>query len=158
VLGFAPPGRHRPVVHLSRQVNLLEEAGRATVEDFAGRFAGRVGGLVVHDKREMGGRTGDLVAGLRSLGDRLGSRPQGPRAVPGVRGRAEPDWFLEVAERLADVPSVGACVDVGHLGIAQARAGFARAHPGRLTNAERMNHWLLVLTENAELARASLCA
>ena len=40
-----------------------------------------------------------------------------------------PEWFLEVAERLAAVPTVGACVDVGHVGVAQARAG-ARAHPG----------------------------
>jgi hypothetical protein len=42
----------------------------------------------------------------------------------------ELDWFLEVAERLRDLPSVGACIDVGHVGIAQARASFARVYPG----------------------------
>ena len=41
----------------------------------------------------------------------------------------ELDWFLEVAERLRDLPSVGACLHVGHVGIAQARASFARVHP-----------------------------
>ena len=41
VLGFAPQRPHRPVVHLSRQVNLLEERGRAAVETFADRFGGR---------------------------------------------------------------------------------------------------------------------
>jgi hypothetical protein len=130
VLGFAPSSPHRPVVHLSRQVNLLEEPGRAAVETFAARFGGRVGGLVVHDKREMADRTGDLVTGLRTLGDRLGRRPDGPMLFLEYAAGLELDWFLEVAERLAEVPSVGACVDVGHVGIARARADFARAHPG----------------------------
>jgi hypothetical protein len=130
VLGFAPPGPHRPVVHLNRGVDLLGEPGRATVEAFAARFAGRVGGLVVHDKRAMAGRTGELVAGLRSLGDRLAFRPDGPMLFLEYAAGLELDWFLEVAERLADVGPVGACIDVGHVGIAQARAGFARAHPG----------------------------
>jgi hypothetical protein len=40
------------------------------------------------------------------------------------------DWFLEVAERLREVPQVGACVDVGHVGIAQARGRFSGTHPG----------------------------
>jgi hypothetical protein len=130
VLGFAPPSPHRPVVHLSRQVNLLEEPGRAVVERFAARFGGRVGGLVAHDKKEMAGRTGDLVAGLRTLGARLGRSPDGPMLFLEYAAGLELDWFLEVAERLADVPAVGACIDVGHVGIARARASFARAHPG----------------------------
>jgi hypothetical protein len=130
VLGYAPPTPHPPVVHLSRQVNLLEEPGRAVVERFAARFGGRVGGLVVHDKKEMAGRTGDLVAGLRALGARLGRAADGPMLFLEYAAGLELDWFLEVAERLADVPSVGACIDVGHVGIARARAGFARAHPG----------------------------
>ena len=78
VLGFAPERPHRPVVHLSRQVNLLEPRGRATVETFADRFGGRVAGLVVHDKAAMGQRTGDLVAGLTDLGARLERQSDGP--------------------------------------------------------------------------------
>jgi sugar phosphate isomerase/epimerase len=128
-LGFAPSTPHLPVVHLSRQVNVLEEPSRAVVETFASRFGGRVGGLVVHDKKDMAGRTDDLVAGLRTLGARLDRRPDGPMLFLEYAAGLELDWFLEVAERLRDVPSVGACIDVGHVGIARARASFARVHP-----------------------------
>jgi hypothetical protein len=131
VLGFAPPSPHRPVVHLDRRVNLLEEPGRATVERFAERFAGRVGGLVAHDKKDMAGRTGELLDGLRRLGDRLDRRPERPMLFLEYAAGLELDWFLEVAEGLREVPSVGACVDVGHVGIARARAAYARAHPGQ---------------------------
>jgi hypothetical protein len=130
VLGLAPSEPHRPVVHLSRQINLLAEAGRALVERFAERFGGRVGGLVVHDRQEMAGRTEQLLAALRALGGRLERRPDGPMLFLEYAAGLPLDWFVELAERLRDVASVGACVDVGHVGIAQARAGFARAHPG----------------------------
>jgi hypothetical protein len=129
VLGFAPPVPHLPVVHLNRRVDLLEEPGRAVVERFASRFGGRVGGLVVHDKKDMGSRTDELVAGLGKLGGRL-DRPDGPMLFLEYAAGLELDWFLDVADRLRDVAPVGACVDVGHVGIALARASFARAHPG----------------------------
>jgi hypothetical protein len=126
VLGFAPSQPHLPVVHLGRHVNLLDDRSRAVVQTFADRFAGRVAGLVVHDKAEMGARTGDLLAGIRELG----LPPEGPTLFLEYAAGLELDWFVEVAERLDDVPRAGACVDVGHVGIAQARASFSRAHPG----------------------------
>jgi hypothetical protein len=126
ILGFAPSRPHLPVVHLGRGVNLLDGGGRAAVQGFADRFAGRVAGLVVHDKAEMATRTGDLVAGIRELD----LPPDGPVLLLEYAAGLELDWFVEVAERLREVPRVGACVDVGHVGIAQARASFSRAHPG----------------------------
>jgi sugar phosphate isomerase/epimerase len=130
ILGFAPSRPWPPVVHLGRQLNLLHERDRAAVEGFAARFGGRVAGLVVHDKAEMAARTGELVAGLRELGGRLGRRPDGPTLFLEYAAGLELGWFVELAERLRDLPRVGACVDVGHVGIAQARASFARTHPG----------------------------
>ena len=130
VLGFAPERPHRPVVHLSRQVNLLEERSRTAVEAFADRFAGRVAGLVVHDKADMGKRTGELVAGLEALGARLERRPDGPMLFLEYAAGLGLEWFVEVAERLREVPKVGACIDVGHVGIAEARASFTRHRPG----------------------------
>ena len=61
VLRFVPPHQSMPVVHLNRGVNVLNEPGRAVVGEFADRFAGRIAGLVVHDKHEMGEQT-DLPA------------------------------------------------------------------------------------------------
>jgi hypothetical protein len=126
ILGYAPSQPQLPVVHLGRQVNLLDERSRALVQRFAARFAGRVAGLVVHDKAEMATRTGDLVAGIGGLG----LPPDGPVLFLEYAAGLELDRFVELADRLRDVPRVGACVDVGHVGIARARAGFSRAHPG----------------------------
>jgi hypothetical protein len=56
VLQFVPAHPRMPMVHLNRGINVLHGRDRAVVREFADRFAGRVAGLVVHDKREMGRR------------------------------------------------------------------------------------------------------
>jgi len=86
VLRFAPSAGRLPVVHLNRGVNVLHERGRAVVAEFAGRFAGRVAGLVVHDQHDMAAQTGKLLAGLRDLNARLGA-PGRPDGLPRVRRR-----------------------------------------------------------------------
>ena len=103
ILGFVAPHPRLPVVHLSRKVNLLTEQGRAVVEDFAARFAGRVAGLVVHDKSEMAAHTDHLVAGMRELGSRLHGRPY---LFLEYAAGLEPSWFVELGERLRDVERV----------------------------------------------------
>ena len=129
-LRFVPPYPYLPVVHLDRGVNVLHEAGRAVVAEFAGRFAGRVGGLVVHDKREMGAQTDRLLAGMRELNARLCERPDAPFVYLEYAAGLEPAWFVEVAERLQEAERVSCCLDVGHIGIRQASASFARSNPG----------------------------
>ena len=126
LLGFIAPHPRLPVVHLNRQVNLLTEQGRAIVEDFAARFAGRVWGLVVHDKSEMAADTDRLVAGMRELGSRLRGRPY---LFLEYAAGLEPSWFVQVGEQLRDVERVSLCIDVGHVGIRQARHNFLRTHP-----------------------------
>lgn len=130
VLRFAPPGPRLPMVHLNRGVNVLDERGRAVVGEFADRFAGRVAGLVVHDKREMAAQTDRVVSALRELDVRLGARPASPSVFVEYAAGHEPEWFAELARRLQDTERVGCCVDVGHVGIRQASARFARGHPG----------------------------
>ena len=78
VLRFVPPHPYLPVVHLDRGVNVLEESGRAVVGEFASRFAGRIAGLVVHDKHQMGEQTGRLLEVMRQLDARLREQPDGP--------------------------------------------------------------------------------
>lgn len=126
ILGFAAANALLPVVHLSREVDVLSERGRAVVEDFAARFTGRVWGLVVHDKREMAAHTDDLVTGLRELGARLHGRPY---LFLEYAVGLEPGWFVALGERLRDVERVSLCIDVGHIGIRQARHSFSRVHP-----------------------------
>ena len=130
VLQFVPPHPYLPVVHLNRSINVLHERNRAVVAEFAGRFAGRVAGLVVHDKREMGEQTDRLLTVMRELNARLCERPDGPVVFLEYAAGLEPGWFVEVAERLQDAERVSCCIDVGHIGIRQASARFALRHPG----------------------------
>jgi len=130
VLAFVPPHLFLPVVHLNRRVNVLDEGGYGVVGEFADRFAGRIAGLVVHDKHEMGERTGQLLSVMRRLDARLSERPGGPLVFLEYAAGLEPGWFVEVAERLRDAERVSCCIDVGHIGMRQASARFTRGHPG----------------------------
>ena len=130
VLPYVPPHPRLPTVHLNRGLNMLREGDRDVVEDFAGRFAGRLSGMVVHDQPEMGEQTENLVAALRDLDRRLARWPDAPWVFLEYAARLEPGWFVEVAERLKDADRVSCCLDIGHIGVRQAHARFAREHRG----------------------------
>jgi hypothetical protein len=130
VLQFVPSHARLPIVHLSRRVNVLHGRDRAVVREFADRFAGRVAGLVVHDKREMGGKTDRLLAAMRELNDHLRQRPGSPLVFLEYAAGLDRGWFVEVAERLQAAERVSCCIDVGHIGLRQATARFERRHPG----------------------------
>ena len=130
VLPFVPAHARLPIVHLSRGLNVLHRRDRTVVREFADRFAGRVAGLVVHDKREMGAQTESLLAGMRELNAYLCERPDGPLVFLEYAAGLDRGWFVEVAERLQDAERVSCCIDVGHVGLRQAVARFADSHPG----------------------------
>jgi hypothetical protein len=130
VLQFVPSRAPWPVVHLNRGLNVLHERDRSVVREFADRFAGRVAGLVVHDKREMAAQTDRLLAAMRELNAYLCERPDGPLVFLEYAAGLDREWFIEVAERLQDAERVSCCIDVGHVGLRQASARFRERHPG----------------------------
>jgi hypothetical protein len=130
ILQFVPAHTYLPMVHLNRGINIIGEQDRALVGEFARRFAGRVAGLVVHDKAEMATRTDDLLDVMRDLDARLSERPGSPLVFLEYAAGSEPGWFVEVAERLRDAERVSCCIDIGHVGIRQASARFNRHHRG----------------------------
>jgi hypothetical protein len=130
VLQFVPSHARLPIVHLSRGVNVLHGRDRAVVREFADRFAGRVAGLVVHDKREMAAKTDRLLAAMRELNAHLCQRPGSPLVFLEYAAGLDRGWFIEVAERLQAAERVSCCIDVGHIGLRQAAACFKRRHPG----------------------------
>jgi hypothetical protein len=137
VLQFVPPHRYLPMVHLNRRLNVLQEQGRTVVTEFAGRFAGRIGGLVVHDRQEMETQTDPLIAAMRDLNTRLCEGPGDVTVFVEYAAGLDPAWFLHVAQSLRDAERVSTCVDVGHLGIRQASVKLGQRHPGlRLTLAD----------------------
>ena len=130
VLQFVPSRAPLPVVHLNRGLNVLHQRDRSVVREFADRFAGRVAGLVVHDKREMAAQTDRLLAAMRELNAYLCERPDGPLVFLEYAAGLDREWFIEVAERLRDAERVSCCIDVGHVGLRQAAARFGERHPG----------------------------
>src|SRR5499433_4252946 len=102
VLQFVPSHARLPIVHLNRGINVLHGRDRAAVREFADRFAGRVTGLVVHDKREMGAQTKRLLAAMRELNAGLRERPDGPLVFLEYAAGLDRGWFVEVAERPQD--------------------------------------------------------
>lgn len=130
VLQFVPPHPNLPVAHLNRALNVLHERSWAVIGEFADRFAGRVAGLVVHDQAEMAAQTDRLVTVMRELDLQLSQRADGPFVFLEYAAGLEPEWFVQVTERLCDLERVSCCIDVGHIGIRQASVRFDRDHPG----------------------------
>jgi hypothetical protein len=130
VLPYVPPHPRLPTVHLNRSLNMLRDRDRDVVAEFARRFAGRLSGLVVHDQPDMGEQTPNLVAALQELDRRLARWPGAPWVFLEYAAQLEPGWFVEVTERLKDADRISCCLDIGHIGVRQAAARFAREHPG----------------------------
>jgi hypothetical protein len=129
MLQFAPAAPRLPMVHLDRGLDMLRPQGRDAVKIFMSRFAGRVGGLVVHDKPEMARHTDALVQAMTELGRHAASTAGAPWLFLEYAAGLELDWFAELAQRLRDVPAVSLCVDIGHVGVSEARRNFRQHHP-----------------------------
>ena len=129
LLGFVPEHRTLPVVHLNRSANLLEDSGRSLVEAFASRFAGRVAGLVVHDKKDMADRLPEVIAALRALGTPPRGRAGRPMVYLEFAAGLPVDRFVELAQRIAAVELASMCIDIGHVGIQQARRALIESRP-----------------------------
>jgi hypothetical protein len=122
LLSYVPEHDTLPVVHLNRSADLLRQSGRDLVESFATRFAGRVAGLVVHDKPAMAERLPDVVDALRAVGTPTPGRNARPMIYLEYAAGLPVDLFAALGERLADVELASLCIDIGHVGIQQARS------------------------------------
>jgi hypothetical protein len=80
----------------------------------------------------MAERTAELVLALQTLDrdelDFLAAK--GPYLFLEYAAGLNVEWFATLAHRLRDAQHVGLCIDVGHVGIRQAREAFWRNHPG----------------------------
>ena len=78
----------------------------------------------------MVAQTDHVVEVMRELGARLRERPGRPMVFLEYAAGSEPEWFIELAERLLDAEQISCCIDIGHVGMRQASARFNRYHPG----------------------------
>jgi hypothetical protein len=129
LLSFVPPGARLPTVHLPRDLDLVREADRDRVIAYAERFGPRVSGFVVHDRKHLPQRSGELLEAAAAVSAAL--RRHGDAWLYLEYASAlELDVFAGLAERLAPVDRVSVCLDVGHIGLAVGRQRFARLQPG----------------------------
>lgn len=131
LLRFRPAPETLAVVHLPRGINLLEEEGHMLIMNFAKNFKDQVYGLVIHDQIEIATRFDDYLAALQKLESRLREVEESPYLFIEYAVGLEPELFIELFKTIRDLERVSACVDIGHIGLRQARTAYSLKHPGK---------------------------
>jgi len=119
------------VVHLPRDLDLLTPEGQGLVGSMASAGEGRVGALVVHDQPQAVSEPDAYLEALRALDKQLSRMADPPPLCIEYAIGLEAPQFARLVERFTPLQHVGACVDIGHVGIAEARRVFASVHPGQ---------------------------
>lgn len=130
-VGQAPAQAATLHAHLPRGLNLLREDDRRWVVEFARRAPTRLRGLVAHDQWDLVENSDAYRAALQRLDGELRAlgRPEARLFIEYAVG-VEAARFGALFASIADLPQISACIDVGHLGIQQARVAFAARRPG----------------------------
>jgi hypothetical protein len=131
LMGFGPTPESPAVVHLNRNMNILEESSLDSILDFAGIFKNRVFGLVIHDQMELVTRNDRYLAALKNIGSRLEKLPKSPLLFVEYAAGCDLDLFLETLRALQDFWWLSGCVDIGHIGLWQVRTACSKKHPGK---------------------------
>jgi hypothetical protein len=131
VLRFRPSASAPVLVHLPRDFNLVEKQCRQRVREFADRFAGQVFGFLLHDHRDLGARMAPFVEGARELNSWLERLDGGPHLFIEYAADLPPARFVEFFTAIRALPRISAAIDIGHVGVQQARTAFASNHPGQ---------------------------
>jgi hypothetical protein len=130
LMGFRPMPEGTAVVHLSREMNILEESHRNLILDFASAFGSQVSGLVIHDQPEAATQKENYLAALRDIGTRLDKMRNSPLLFVEYAAGLEPGLFVEILQAVRDCERVSGCVDIGHIGLQQVRSAYSQNHPG----------------------------
>jgi len=131
LMKFRPSEEAPVVVHLPRDFQLADARSQWRILDFAARFAGRVHGLVCHDHTDMAWRREDSLGAAREMDSRLAKIDRCPTLFIEYAVGLEPDTFARFFSSIRDLTRVSACIDIGHVGIRQARAAYSEIHPGQ---------------------------
>jgi hypothetical protein len=130
LLQFRPYPEAPAAVHLQRGLDVMDQAGRETIAHFAGKAAGRIYGLVVHDQAEAVNRTDDYTDALREL-DSMVRGGDGVYLFIEYASGLDTEVFINLFSRIRGLKNVSACIDTGHVGIWKIRKIFSEMHAGR---------------------------
>jgi hypothetical protein len=130
LMKFRPSDDISVVVHLPRNVQLADEPSRKRIVEFATRFAGRVWGMVLHDHAAIAAQREDYIEAAWKIEGELEKIRQCPMVFVEYAVGLEPADFAHFFSAIRDLDRVSACVDIGHVGIREARTVYARSHGG----------------------------
>jgi len=131
LMKFRPSEEAPVVVHLPRDFHLADARSQGRILEFASRFAGRVHGLVIHDHKDMAWRREDSVRAAWEMESRLAKIHRCPLLFVEYAVGLEPNTFGAFFNSIRDLARISACIDIGHIGIRQARAAYSEIHPGQ---------------------------
>jgi hypothetical protein len=131
LMKFRPSEEAPVVVHLPRDFHLAEARSQGRILDFASRFAGRVHGLVLHDHTDMAWHREDTLRAAREMESRLAKIHRCPMLFVEYAVGLEPNTFAGFFASIRELTRISACIDIGHVGIRQARAAYSEIHPGQ---------------------------
>jgi hypothetical protein len=125
------PTRETPAaVHLGRSLNLFSDESHDEVVEFARRFNAQVFGLVIHDQVEITKAFDDYLAALTRLAKRLKSIDNSPWIYVEYAAGLSPELFIDLFKSINGIHRIGCGVDIGHVGLWQARNTYAEGYPG----------------------------
>ena len=131
LMKFRPSEEAPVVVHLPRDFHLADPRCQGRILDFASRFAGRVHGLVLHDHADMAWHRKDFLRAAREMESRLAKIDRCPMLFIEYAVGLEPNTFAGFFASIRELARISACIDIGHIGIRQARAAYSEIHPGQ---------------------------
>jgi hypothetical protein len=126
------PSEEAPVVaHLPRDFHLADPRSQGWILDLASRFAGHLHGLVLHDHADMVWHRKDFLRAARELDSRLATIDRCPMLFIEYAVGLELDAFAGFFDSIRELARISACIDIGHVGIREARAAYSAIHPGQ---------------------------
>jgi len=129
-LRFRPSEDNPVTVHLPRSWRLIDAQCQTGILHFASRFAGRVYGFVIHDHPDLATRSEEYVRAARELESGAGEIPDCPMVFVEYAAGLELSTFAEFFGSIRDLVRISACIDIGHVGIQQARNAYSKTHAG----------------------------
>ncbi len=127
---FRPENACTVVVHFPRNWSLLNADDHEQIRRMARCAAGKAHGFVIHDLKEMERAPELVVRQLRKLAALLREIPESPVLFVEYAVGIDPGRFVETLQRVKEHREISACIDIGHIGIRQARRAYAERYPG----------------------------
>jgi hypothetical protein len=86
--------------------------------------------LVIHDHPDFVSRSEDFLRAAQEMQSRFAQVRTCPMLFVEYAAGLEPRMFARFFESIRELTHISACIDVGHVGIKQARNAYGSMHPG----------------------------